>query len=120
MSGQNVIAFLRKVAAEAHVLDSLKVRSKDEVMAAAAEFGFPFSEPQYDSLIWDLEARLADRRREGFDARFPLWQTMWGQYYLEYLVTDLLPSLDQEDIDAVVASNSETRSRPTTDNERRR
>ena len=31
---------------------------------------------------------------EPFDAQFPLWQTMWGQYYLEYLVLDLLPALD--------------------------
>ena len=39
--------------------------------------------------------RLAQRRGEPFDAHFPLWQTMWGRYYLEYLVTDLLASLEE-------------------------
>jgi hypothetical protein len=95
MSQRNVIEFLRTVAARADIIDSLKVRSKEEVIAAAAEFGFPFTEPEFDSLIWDLELQLADKRREKFDARFPLWQTMWGQYYLEYLVIDLIPSLEE-------------------------
>ena len=80
----------------------LKVRSKDEVIAAAADFGLPFTEPEFDSLIWNLEAHLAARRGEKFDAQFPLWQTMWGKYYLEYLVVDLIPALGQADFDAVM------------------
>ncbi len=95
MSNSNVIEFLRTVAARADVLDSLKVRSKDEVIAAAADFGFPFSESEFDSLIWDLEIQLAAKRGEQFDPQFPLWQTMWGKYYLEYLVIDLVPSFEE-------------------------
>ncbi len=95
MSQRNVIEFLRTAAARADVIDSLKVRSKEEVIAAAAEFGFPFTESEFDSLIWDLEMQLADKRREKFDAQFPLWQTMWGKYYLEYLVVDLIPGLQE-------------------------
>ena len=98
MSNSNVIDFLRTLAARADVLDDLKVRSKDEVLTAATKFGLPFSEAEFDSLIWNLETRLAERRGEPFDANFPLWQTMWGQYYLEYLVTDLLPSITEADI----------------------
>jgi hypothetical protein len=104
MSKRNVIEFLRTVAARADVIDSLKVRSKEEVIAAAAEFGFPFTEPEFDSLIWDLELQLADKRREKFDARFPAWQAMWGQYYLEYLVLDLIPSLEEAGLDAETVS----------------
>jgi hypothetical protein len=29
---------------------------------------------------------------------------MWGQYYLEYLVVDLMPCLDPSDIEAALAS----------------
>jgi hypothetical protein len=94
MSG-NVIEFLRTVAARPAVLDSLKVRSKQEVLAAAAAFGFPFDEAEFNSLIWDLELRLAQRRDEPFDSSFPLWHTMWGKCYLEYLVVDLITSLDE-------------------------
>ncbi len=95
MSDRNVIDFLRVVAARVDILDSLKVKRKDEVIAAAASFGYPFSEAAFDSLIWDLELKLSAKRGEEFDAHFPLWETMWGTYYLEYLVTDLLPSFEE-------------------------
>lgn len=102
MSGRNVIDFLRLLGERPALLDALKTESKDDVIAAAAAHGLPFTEPEFDPLIWGLELRLAARRGEAFDAQFPLWQTMWGQYYLEYLVTDLVPSLDQADIDAAL------------------
>lgn len=91
----NVIGFLREIATRADVLDSLKVRSKQEVVAAAAGFGFPFEESEFDALIWDLELQLAGKRGEAFDPHFPLWQTMWGKYYLEYLALDLVPSFEE-------------------------
>jgi hypothetical protein len=94
MSGQNVIAFLHLLGQRPDLLDELKVKSKDEVIAAAAANGLPFSEPDFDPLIWGLEVKLAQIRGEPFDAQFPLWQTMWGQYYLEYLALDLAPALD--------------------------
>lgn len=104
MSGRNVIDFLRTVAARADLLDSLKVRSKAEVIAAAAGFGFPFSEAEFDSLIWNLEVHLARKRGESFDPRFPLWETMWGKYYLEYLVLDMMTSVNDADINAVMTA----------------
>ncbi len=104
MSNRNVIDFLRTVAARVDVLGDLKVKSKGEVMAAATSFGFPFSEQEFDSLIWNLEARLASKRGEPFDANFPLWQTMWGKYYLEYLVVDLMSSFQEADFEAVLTA----------------
>jgi len=95
MSNSNLIEFLRTVAARADVLQTLNVKSKDEVIAAAADFGLPFTEAEFDSLIWDLELQLAAKRGEKFDQQFPLWHTMWGKYYFEYLVTDLMPSLEE-------------------------
>lgn len=106
MSSRNVFDFLRVVAVRADLLDSLKVRSKDEVMAVATAFGFPFTESEFNALIWNLEARLAEKRGEAFDAHFPLWETMWGKYYLEYLVIDLLPSLTETDFDAVTTAKT--------------
>lgn len=102
MSANNVIDFLRTVAVRADLLDSLQVKSKDEVIAIAAASGYPFSEPEFDRLIWSLEAHLARKRGEAFDAQFSLWQTMWGTYYLHYLVVDLMPSFEQADFDAVL------------------
>ena len=94
MSGQNAIEFLRLLGGRTDLLDDLKVKSKDEVIVAAAAHGLPFAEADFDPLIWGLEVRLADKRGEAFDAQFPLWQTMWGQHYLEYLALDLIPALD--------------------------
>jgi hypothetical protein len=106
MSSRNVIDFLRTVALRADVLDSLKVRSKHEVIEAAAAFGFPFTETEFDLLIWDLEAYLARKRGEQFDASFALWQTMWGKYYLEYLVIDMISSFEQADFEAVLSAKA--------------
>lgn len=91
----NVIEFLRTVAGRPDILDALKTRTKDEVIAAAASFGLPFTSDEFDALIWDLEGKLAEMRGEPFDGTFPLWQTMWGKYYLEYLVVDLIPSFEE-------------------------
>jgi hypothetical protein len=94
MSG-GVAEFLRMLAGRTDLLDGLKTRDKDEVLAAAADLGFMFTENEFDSYVWDAEVRLAKHRDEPFDAQFPLWRTMWGRYYLEYLVTDLVSSLEE-------------------------
>ncbi len=101
MSSRNVIEFLRTVAAQADLLDYLKVRSKDEVITTAAQLGYPFTEPEFNSLVWDLEVYLTEKRGEKFDTRF--FSTMWGKCYLEFLVLDLMPSFTAADFDAVTA-----------------
>lgn len=101
MSARNLIEFLRVVAARRDLLASLESRGKDEVIAAAADFGLPFTEAEFDQVIWDLEIRLAERRGEAFDARFPLWETMWGQSYFAYLVLDFIPCVTDADVAAV-------------------
>jgi hypothetical protein len=109
MTGNNIIDFLRLVAARADVLDALKVKSKDEVIAAAADFGFPFAEAEWDGLIWDLEVHLAAKRGEAFDNRFPLWQSLWGKYYFEFLATVLIPSFTDDDFATVLAARAAAR-----------
>ena len=104
MSERNLMTFLRTVAIRADVLEALSWRSKDDVIAAAAAFGLPFTDAEFDRLIWELEARLAVKRDETFDAHFPLWETMWGQSYFAYLVKDVIPSLTQDDIEAVITA----------------
>jgi hypothetical protein len=104
MSERNLITFLRTVAIRADLLESLAWRSKDDVIAAAAAFGLPFPDAEFDRLIWDLEAYLAAKRNETFDAHFPLWETMWGQSYFAYLVKDVIPSVTQDDIEAAIAA----------------
>jgi hypothetical protein len=87
--------FLKVVAGRPELLARLQVQDKDDVLAAATGLGFTFTEDEFDTDVWDAEVRLAQRRGEPFDAHFPLWQTMWGRYYLEYLVTDLVSSLEE-------------------------
>ncbi len=110
MSSNNVIQFLQTVASRADLLDSLKIKSKDEVILLASGFGLPFTESEFDSLIWDLEVFLAGKRGEKFGPQFSLWQTMWGKYYLEYLVADVIPSFAEADYVAVMTAKNARRS----------
>jgi hypothetical protein len=95
MSDQNVLAFLRHVAGHADLLDTLKTHARDEVIAIAADLGYPFTKAEFDAVVWDAEVGLAGARGQSFDGHFPLWHVMWGQHYLEYLVTDLITSMDE-------------------------
>jgi hypothetical protein len=95
MSSSAVIDFLRSLATRPDLCDRLRDRPKDEVIAAAAETGHSFSEAEFNEAVWELEGRLAEWRGELFDERFPLWQLLWGTYYLDFLVFDLVPSLDE-------------------------
>ena len=90
---RNVLAFLRYLGGRPELLRELRTGSKDEVIAVAAERGYPFAAADFDTVVWDAEARLADRRGEAFDGHFSLWSTLWGRHYLEMLVEDLVPAL---------------------------
>ena len=91
----SVFDFLRLVGERPDLLGRLRVAAKDDVLAAAFDLGFTFTEHEFDTAVWDAELRLAQRRGEAFDAHFGLWELMWGRYYLEYLVTDLVQSLEE-------------------------
>lgn len=92
MTVANVSAFLRHLASHPDLLADLNTQPKDMVIKHAAELGFGFSEEEFNTTVWGAEERLATFRGEKFDATFPLWDLMWGRYYLDYLVNDLLPS----------------------------
>jgi Nif11 domain len=109
MSRKNVIEFLQAMATQPDLLERLKVKSKDEVIDTAGQLEYPFTDPEFNSLIWDLEIYLAGKRGEKFDPHFPLWQTMWGKYYLEYLITNLMPSFTEADFDAVMTAERRDR-----------
>lgn len=102
MSSRNVIEFLRMVATQDDLLEHLKVKSKVEVITTAEQLGYPFTEAEFDPLVWGLEVYLAEKRGEKFDSR--LFSPMWGKYYFEFLVIDLIPSFTEADFDAVIAT----------------
>ena len=95
MSAANVIGFLQTLSARPDLLNDLRTRTKEQVLAVAAFRGHPFTDDEFNSVVWELERRLAEQRTEPFDAAFPLWRTMWGAYYLEYLIIDLLSSCEE-------------------------
>lgn len=105
MSEQNVITFLTTVATRPDVLESLRFKSKDEVLAAAADFNLPFTNQDFDDLVWYLESHLAERLGEAFDNHFSLWESMWGQTYLEFLVRDMMTCFSKQDFQAALARN---------------
>jgi nitrogen fixation uncharacterized protein len=98
MSESNVIAFLRELGQRPETLNELKASAKEDVLSAADVLGFPFSDDDFNSTIWRFEERLAATRGEQFSESFALWRLLWGKYYLEFLVNDLVPSLTETEI----------------------
>jgi len=103
VNAANVLAFLTRVARSAELRTELRTKAKPEVLEAAARLGLPLTEPEFDAAVWGLEKRLAAVRGERFDQTFRLWHLMWGQYYLDYLVLDLLPALRETGLAPVPA-----------------
>jgi len=90
MNNIQVINFLESLTHQVEVRADLRSKSKQEVLSYAAEKGFDFSEQDFDDTIWGFEIELAGQLNEKFDLSFSLWETMWGRYYLDYLIDNLV------------------------------
>jgi hypothetical protein len=99
MSATNLLGFLRLLGERRDLLDELRTKTKDEVVDAAAKLGYAFSATDYDAVIWSLEGELAKKRGEEFDGNFSLWNLMWGRYYLEFVVEDMLASFTPTELE---------------------
>jgi hypothetical protein len=104
MSRKAVVEFLAMLADAPTLLAQLNTASKDEVVALARESGYEFYDADYDDVVWNLEARLAERRGERFDNTFSLWELMWGRYYLEFVVRDVIPSFTPAELAAALGA----------------
>jgi hypothetical protein len=105
MSAANLLGFLGVLADRRDLLEELNTKTKDEVIEAAAKLGYEFSAADYDATVWPLEAELAKKRGEEFDAQFPLWHLMWGRYYLEFVVEDVISSFTPAELSRLLASH---------------
>ncbi|AVQ71170.1 MAG: Nif11-like leader peptide family natural product precursor [Dolichospermum sp.] len=103
MSKREVCNFLKALAEDSLLKNELKVKEKDEVMRYAQQ-RYDFTQREFDDFVWVLENLLADKRGEKFDLAFSLWETMWGKYYLEFVVDNVIGSLSDQDLEKVIGS----------------
>ncbi len=87
---QQVINFLTSLSKQPEIRIALREQSKEEVLKYARKTGFDFSDKDFDDTIWGYEIELAKQLNENFDLSFSLWETMWGRYYLDYLLDNLI------------------------------
>ncbi|NCR15931.1 MAG: hypothetical protein GPJ22_00655 [Microcystis aeruginosa LL13-03] len=100
MSKKEVSKFLKVLAEDSLLKNELKVKQKDEVMRYAQQT-YDFTQREFDDVVWTLESLLADKRGEKFDLAFSLWETMWGKYYLEFVIDNVIGSLSDQDMEKV-------------------
>lgn len=100
MAKTEVVKFLKVMAQDANLKDQLKVKLKDAVLHDARKI-YDFTEQEFDDVVWDLESLLAQKRGENFDLHFSLWETMWGKYYLEFVIDNVVSSLSDQDLEKV-------------------
>ena len=99
MAKVEVVNFLQKLAKESKLRHKLKILSKHEVLTNAQHLGYKFSEQEFDDTVWDLEISLAKKLGENFDLNFSLWEAMWGNYYLEFIVTNVVDCFSTAEIE---------------------
>jgi hypothetical protein len=99
MSKSEVFRFLRDLAQQPEQVAVLRTLPKSEVLAGARRSGYEFSEAEFDESVWGIEMYLAKKLGETFDFSFSLWETMWGKYYLEFLVDNSIGAVTDHDIE---------------------
>lgn len=86
----DVIKFLSSLSDQIEIRNELREKSKEDVLKYAWQNGSYFSEKDFDDTIWGFEMKLAEQIKEKFDLSFSLWETMWGRYYLDYLIDNVI------------------------------
>lgn len=99
MAKTEVVNFLQDLIRQPQLQNKLKTLPKPEVLAYAERSGYQFTEQEFDDTVWGIEILLADKLGENFDLTFSLWETMWGKYYLEYLVSNVIDCLSEREIE---------------------
>ena len=108
MAKIKVFEFFQDLAERPELRLELRTKSKPEVLAYANQAGFSFTEQDFDDAIWGIEMFLADKIGETFDFSFSLWETMWGKYYLDYLIDNVVGCVTQQDIAAFLKQGAAT------------
>lgn len=98
MAKSEVINFLQDLVRQPELQNELKTLSKQDVLSYAKQSGYQFTEQEFDEVAWGIEILLADKLGEKFDLTFSVWETMWGKYYLEYLVSNVVDCLSEREI----------------------
>lgn len=106
MAMKEVFRFMQDLAKQSDVLENLRDKPKADVLAHASQNGYDFTEVEYDESLWGIEIFLASKIGEEFNFDFSLWETMWGKYYLEFLVVNTIGSVSDEDIDTFIAQHN--------------
>jgi hypothetical protein len=101
MAAADLLDFLGILRVQRQLLGDLNTRTKDEVCETASTLGYFFTSADFDQTIWPLEIELAKKRGETFGPDFSLWHLMWGRYYLEFVVDDVLTSFTDAELERV-------------------
>ena len=102
MTRKAVFDFLKTVAKNDFLQEQLSKKSKDEVMNYAKKMNYHFTSQDFDDVVWESEIFLAKKRQENFDLTFSLWETMWGKYYFQYLIDNVVGSLSDQEMEQIV------------------
>jgi hypothetical protein len=106
MAASDLLDFLRLLRSQRELLSDLSTRTKDEVCETASTMGYSVAAEDFDLTVWPLEMELAKKRGEEFGPNFSLWNLMWGRYYLEFVVDDVLPSFTDAELERVRSGKS--------------
>jgi Nif11 domain len=106
MSKSVVIGFLQKLVTQPELQNKLKMMPKSDVLTHAQQSGYSFTEAEFDDTVWNLEISLAEKLGEKFDLNFSLWETMWGNHYLEFVVNNVIDCFSEIEIQEFLQQQS--------------
>ena len=100
MAHAEVFRLFRDLDTQPNTVQDLRSQPNTALLDYAKGAGYTFSDHEFDEAIWGLEIFLAGKLDEPFDFNFSLWETMWGNYYLEFLVQHSVGAASEQDIEA--------------------
>jgi hypothetical protein len=106
MALSEVFRFMRDLGQQPDGVSSLREQNKESVLLYAKNQGYNFTEIEFDQSMWGIEIHLANKLEEPFDFNFSLWETMWGHYYLDFLVKNTVGAVTEQDISNFITQQS--------------
>ena len=93
-----VIDFFNSIKDNICITNYLRTKSDYEIVKFAEKLKYKFTVADLTDIVWEMEIFLSKKINEKFDETFSLWKTMWGKFYFDYIIENIIKALTEEEM----------------------